>query len=259
MTGLISVITPFYAPTATHVRATYESLSSQALPDSWEWEWVIQEDGTAGAAQELLPADDRVRIGGGRPGGVALTRNLALARSRGSLIRNLDQDDILLPGALTRDVTTLATHPAVGWVTSGVLDLLPDGSTVGFDGAPEPGELAPGVVFEHWRRHDFRLPVHPTSLCIRRWLAVALGGWMAVPGSDDTGLLIAASVVSTGYFQPEVGLLYRKWDGQESAGAAHREPTEWKLRMSLIQERAESLTTLWGHCRSPGSADTCAG
>ena len=42
--------------------------------------------------------------------------------------------------------------------------------------------------------------VHPTSLCIRCPLAVALGGWMAVPSSEDTGLLIAASVLTTGWF-----------------------------------------------------------
>jgi hypothetical protein len=74
-----------------------------------------------------------------------------------------------------------------------------------------------------------------------RELLTALGGWMAVPGSDDTGLLVAASVVSTGYFVGEVGLHYRKWPGQVTAGAAHMEPVEWKLRMSLIDERAQSI------------------
>jgi hypothetical protein len=123
-----------------------------------------------------------------------------------------------------------------------VLDLLPDGGTVGVETDPPAGRLEPGVVVEYWRSHGYRLPVHPASMCIRRRLAVRLGGWMAVPGSDDTGLLIAASVVSAGYFHSEVGLLYRRWPGQGSAQAAHSEAAEWTSRMRLIDERARYLS-----------------
>jgi hypothetical protein len=101
-------------------------------------------------------------------------------------------------------------------------------------------------VLEHWRAHDFRLPVHPTTVCIRRPLAVALGGWMGVPGSDDTGLLIAASVVSTGHFTGEVGLYYRKWPGQDTAQPGHWAEAERIARMHLISERADTLGALWG-------------
>jgi hypothetical protein len=80
-----------------------------------------------------------------------------------------------------------------------------------------------------------------------RPLVTALGGWIAVPGSADTGLLVAASVVSVGYFHGEVGLLYRKWPGQVTASPDHTEPIEWQLRMHLIDERASSLSA-----RRPG-------
>jgi hypothetical protein len=139
----------------------------------------------------------------------------------------------------------MTENPDVAWTTSRVLDLLPDGSTVGFEGDPLHGRLKPGVVLDYWRAHNFRLPVHPTTICIRRPLLTALGGWMGVPGSDDTGMLIAASVLTTGFFHSEVGLLYRKHEGQESAGTGHNEPVEWNTRMSLISERADSLREMW--------------
>jgi len=126
----------------------------------------------------------------------------------------------------------------------GLLDLLEDGSTVGFNNDPPMRRLEPGYVVEHRQRHDFRLPVHRTTLCIRRELAVALGGWMEVPGSDDTGLLVAASVTSVGYFHPKVGLLYRNWASQATASTAHSESTERTLRMRLIDERAKALEHL---------------
>lgn len=242
----LSIVTAVYKPVAEHLLAAYESLRRQEMPDGWEWEWVVQEDGASGIAAEILPADDRIAFGRGRRGGVAITRNLALARCRGELVKNLDQDDVLCAGVLARDVVLLAgrSDDDVGWVTSRVLDLLPDGVTVGVETDPPEGRLEPGVVVEHWRSHGYRLPVHPASMCIRRRLAVALGGWMAVPGSDDTGLLIAASVVSAGYFHGEVGLLYRRWPGQGSAQAAHTEATEWTSRMRLIDERARYLSNM---------------
>lgn len=240
----ISVITPLYAPAADYLAEAYRSLASQEMPPGWDWEWVLQEDGATGIAKRLLPEDPRIRPGQGRRGGVAITRNLGLARAHGTLVKNLDQDDVLTPGVLARDIDVLSGDPSIQWVTSRVLDLMPDGSTVGFDSDPPAGAIPAGSVVVRWREHDYRLPVHPTTICIRRRLAVALGGWMAVPGSDDTGLLVAASTVSTGWFQSEVGLLYRKWPGQETAKSAHTEPTEWQLRMSLISERADALAEL---------------
>jgi glycosyltransferase involved in cell wall biosynthesis len=241
----LSIITPIYKPVPDQLIAAYESVAKQEMPTGWQWEWLIQEDGRTGIAREILPADDRIVFGDGRPNGVAITRNLALSRARGDLVKNLDQDDILTPGVLTRDIEVFADQ-TVGWTTSRVLDLMPDGSTVGFDNDPPAGILSGNAVVEHWRAHNYRLPVHPTTICIRRSLAVALGGWMAVPGSDDTGLLIAASVVSEGYFRDEVGLLYRKWPGQASASSEHAEPVEWNARMNLISERADRLRELWG-------------
>jgi glycosyltransferase involved in cell wall biosynthesis len=240
----LSVVTGAYEPVAEYLLAAYESLRRQEMPDGWEWEWVVQEDGVSGIAEEILPADDRIAFGQGRHGGVAIARNLALARCKSELVKNLDQDDVLCAGVLVRDVVVLAgrSDVDVGWVTSRVLDLLPDGVTVGVETDPPEGRLEPGVVVEHWRTHGYRLPVHPASMCIRRRLAVTLGGWMAVPGSDDTGLLIAASVISAGYFHGEVGLLYRRWPGQGSAQAAHTGATEWTSRMRLIDERARYLS-----------------
>ncbi|KAA8884266.1 glycosyltransferase [Nocardia colli] len=259
MDRLISVITPVYNPDPDHLKAACESVLAQRLPDGWSLEWVLQEDGDTGAAQAILGrADDRIRFHTGRRGGVALTRNLALANSRGELIKNLDADDILTPGVLIRDIETLMSGDDIAWTTSRLLDLLPDGTTVGFDNDPPHGKLLPGVVLDHWRSHNFRLPVHPTTVCIRRSLVVAIGGWMGIPGSDDTGMIIAASLLATGFFNEEVGLLYRKWPGQETAKQEHNHEGEWTARMSLINERADALQMAIANGWSTGHPETAA-
>ncbi|HET9256547.1 MAG TPA: glycosyltransferase [Pseudonocardiaceae bacterium] len=206
---IFSVITPVYDPVAEYLTAAYDSLHDQEMPPGWEWEWIAQEDGRTGVAHEILPADPRISFGTGRHAGVAITRNLGLARASGSVIKTLDQDDILTPGVLGRDIIVLRAHDDVHRAASRALDLLPDGSTV-------------------------------VSAILQR-LLTALGGWMAVPGSDDTGMLVAASILAPGYFHGDVGLLYRKYPGQATASADHNEVAERRLRMSVIRERAESI------------------
>jgi hypothetical protein len=245
MTGVLSIITPVYGPTIVHLPAAYASLLAQELPDGWAWEWLVQEDGETGDVIAELPMDNRISAGSGRHGGAGTARTLALARSHGSLIKVLDADDQLMPGALARDIDVLSRYPNIGWTTSRVLDLLDDGLTVGFDDDPSPGPLGRDVVLDYWLANDYRAPVHPATLCLRRDLVVALGGWMALPASEDTGLLLAASVISNGYFIPEPGLLYRKWAHQVTSQAAHTHPTERAARMSIIEARALVLRDTW--------------
>jgi hypothetical protein len=173
-----------------------------------------------------------------------MARTMALARARGDLVKVLDADDMLTPGALRRDIEVLAGDSGAAWTTSRVLDLLPDGSTVGFDGDPPPGPIARNAVLERWRTHDYRAQVHPATLCARRDLVSALGGWMALPSSEDTGLLMALNAVSTGWFIGECGLLYRKWPGQTTAQSEHHDDVERRARMKVIEERAEALGRL---------------
>ena len=245
MSRVISVVTAAYQPVPEYLTAAYESLRSQSLPEGWQWQWVVQEDGQTGDLADLLPDDPRISAGSGRRGGECVTRTLCLSRAEGQYVKVLDADDMLAPGTLAREIEVLSNNPDIGWTTSRVLDLLPDGSTVGFELDPPEGLLKRGAVFEHWRTHQYRAQVHPATLCIRRNLVMALGGWMALPASGDTGLLLAADAVSDGYFIAETGLFYRKWPGQATNQPPHTDTVEWPARMRIIESRAESLAELW--------------
>lgn len=249
MTRLISVITAVHAPGAHHLPDAYKSLVGQELPDGWEWQWVIQEDGETDAVVPYVPDDVRISFGQGRAGRAAMARTMALSRAGGEFVKVLDADDMLTPGALARDLDALTGRPDVGWATSRVLDLLPDGSTVGFDQDPPQGVIRRGAVVEYWAAHDHRASVHPATLFVRRDLLLALGGWMALPASEDTGLLLALDAVSRGWFTAETGLLYRKWPGQVTSQAAHVDQGERAARMAVIEARARALAALdgWRH------------
>ncbi|MFF3938629.1 glycosyltransferase family 2 protein [Streptomyces phaeofaciens] len=252
MSRQIVVVTAVHAPSARYLPEAYTSLCAQELPGGWEWHWVIQEDGTTDDVRPYVPDDVRVTFRQGRPGGPGVARTLALAHAAGEYVKVLDADDRLAPGALARDLAALEGDPEIGWTTSRVLDLLPDGTTVGFPGDPADGPLERGDVLAYWRANDFRAPVHPASLCVRRELLTALGGWMALPASEDTGLLIALDAVSRGWFSAEVGLFYRKWDGQATGQAAHTDPVERRARMAVVEARARALAAFgWHHPAAP--------
>ncbi|MEF9915690.1 glycosyltransferase [Streptomyces sp. P5-A9] len=242
---VISVVTAMHDAARPYLAAAYQSLASQDLPQGWTWEWAIQEDGPGVASKELLPepSDPRIHIGSSRKGGPAVARTMAFARSTGSLIKVLDADDELTAGALARDIAALEAHPRIGWTTSRVVDLMPDGSLLGFEGDPSPGVMPRGAVLEHWREHH-RPQVHPATLCARRHLVTLLGGWMALPASEDTGLLTALSVLSEGYFTAETGLRYRKHPAQSTAHPDHAKGAEWAARMDIIEARAAALADL---------------
>lgn len=244
MTNIVSVITPVHGPSAQYLTEAHASLAGQQMPPGWSWEWIVQEDGETGEVKPHVPADSRVSFGQGRKGRAGMARTLALSRARGDLVKVLDADDVLTPGALERDIQVLTEERGIAWTTSRVLDLLPDGSTVGFEGDPPAGPIAQGAVLERWRTHDYRAQVHPATLCARRDLVTALGGWMALPSSEDTGLLMALNAVSTGWFIQECGLLYRKWPGQSTAQNEHHHDLERRARMKVIEERAEALSKL---------------
>ncbi|MFF7644296.1 glycosyltransferase [Streptomyces canus] len=243
----ITIITAVHAPSAPFLPEAYASLCTQELPGGWEWRWVIQEDGRTDEVRPYVPDDPRVTFRQGRPGGPGVARTVALAHATGPYVKVLDADDLLTPGALARDLAALEADPALGWATSRALDRLPDGSTVGSPDDPEEGPLAPGALLAHWKAHALP-PVVPGTLFVRRELLLALGGWMALPASEDTGLLLALDAVSRGWFTAEPGLLYRKWEGQVTGQAAHVDTVELEARLAVTQARAHALAALdWSH------------
>ncbi|GAA3567183.1 glycosyltransferase family 2 protein [Streptomyces osmaniensis] len=244
----VIVVTAVHTPSARFLPEAHESLCAQELPPGWEWHWVIQEDGRTDEVRPHVPDDPRVTFRQGRPGGPGVARTLALAHTEGEYVKILDADDRLTPGTLARDLAVLEADRTVGWTTSRALDLLPDGSTAGFPGDPDDGPIEPGAVVDFWQANDFRAQVHPATLCVRRDLLLALGGWMALPASEDTGLLLALNSVSRGWFSARTGLLYRKWDGQATGQAAHVDPAERAARMAVVAARARALGSFgWRH------------
>lgn len=250
MQKIVSVVTAVDPDRADYLPETYESLRQQEMPNGWEWEWLVQCDGLDSSKQEhvksLLPTHEpRLRYEASRQGGPGIARTMTLHRAEGRLVKTLDADDRLTSGALARDIAALSQH-GVQWAASRVEDDWDGERTPHYPYDPPHGRVVSGTVYKRYRTEDYRILVHPATLCMSFALLAALGGWMALPASEDTALLLALDAVSDGFFTSEVGMVYRRWPPQMSASSEHADPDELATRRRLALLRAECLHDLIG-------------
>jgi glycosyltransferase involved in cell wall biosynthesis len=246
-TRIISVLTPALRPKADWLRRAHESLHEQDLSSHF-WEWCLQVDGTQELVEDIpesVLADPAVRVeANGLHLTTALTRNYALARSRGAYVRNLDGDDWLLPGALEAEVSVLEADPEVAYVTGEAL-IHKDG-LLQENGAPSPfpaGRLEAGAVDGLWRQGQHFGLVFNTVM-FRRSHLLAYGGWAGLTRWEDVALMMPVAAEHPTHRLGQATTVYRQHDQQ----AIRSEATE-RLRaanMSFTKERVAALRALRG-------------
>ncbi|WP_051055069.1 MULTISPECIES: glycosyltransferase [Kitasatospora] len=232
---LISVITPVHPDKHAFLSETWASVRRQALPPGWEWEWLVQQDGPDrpdGSVWDVLPRDPRIRTGSARAGGAGVARTMALARARGTLVRALDADDLLLPGALHRDVTALHRTGAA-WCVSACLDLLPDGTLRPGPWDPPDGPLELAALRQRFEAGAF--PLVGTHLTARTDLVRALGGWPAYPALEALAMVLFCAALAPGVMIAQPGGIYRKHPGMTTSEPSYHHETDFDaLRRSIL-------------------------
>ncbi|MFB6518497.1 glycosyltransferase [Streptomyces sp. NPDC056401] len=219
---LVDVVTAVHDPYAEFLPYAWRSLLQQSHA---EWNWVVQIDGPGDLALEGLhdcgaAADPRVLLAAhGTSEGPAVTRNIALGRSTAPLIQNIDADDELEPDALAALAQALTAHPGAGFAVGHARDLTAEGLLAEHALPVSAGVLPRGVLLDVWTTEEgasYRLPVHPAGAMWRRSLLLALGGWSALRGMEDTGLLMAANALTEGVLVDVPTLRYRRHPAQHS-------------------------------------------
>ncbi|WP_040695771.1 glycosyltransferase family A protein [Nocardia vinacea] len=238
----VEVVTAVHSSYARYLPAAWRSLCAQTHQD---WRWLIQVDDESPASVlaalgDCGAADDpRISLAvNGSHESPAITRNVALGRATAPLIQNLDADDELAPTALAALSAALLAHPTAGFAVGPTQDLLSSGELVEFPLPFEPGLLPRGVLVRAWSA-DHRLPVHPAGVMWRRELLLITGGWAAMRGMEDTGLLISASAIAPGVVVDTITLRYRKHRQQLSSRTIFFEGQGDQI--PLIEQRAETL------------------
>ena len=109
---MISIITPHYAGTNPYIKDSYNTLLSQTIQD---WEWVIVRN-NGGILPEDISNDRRVKVVDSDSVSIGTLKKLACKNASGSIVVELDADDLLLPEAL--EEINQAFTPGISFVYS---------------------------------------------------------------------------------------------------------------------------------------------
>lgn len=241
---LISVVTAAYAPTAAYIRDTADSIAATQLPDGWQLEWIVQEDGDTPGLRDTISRYSFARYSAnGRQYGTACTRNLALSRASGVLVQALDQDDLLLPHVFTALIPRFAEHP-IGWAIGQADDLLPDGTRRPYASPIRFGLWSASKINAWASEHEGNWPIHCATLMMRTSLLRALGGWTGQPYDDELATFAALSQMIDGYYDQELTWLYRHHPQQLHRTKEATENSAVGRRTALLRARAVSATGL---------------
>ncbi|MEU0054684.1 glycosyltransferase family A protein [Streptomyces sp. NPDC006309] len=241
MNRIISVVTPVYDGGEAYLRETYDSVRAERerLPQGWDLQWLVQEDGTTGRPIKTLPSEPWISPGMAERGGAGAARTSALPRAAGDLVRALDADDVILPGGLAREITALEDHPEAGWCVSAGVDLLPDGSTAVGPYDPPEGPLTYESLLSAYDADAF--PVLAQHLTARKSLLLAVGAWPALPAWETIATVLCCAAVSDGWMIATPGGVYRKHPGQTTAQADYSEVAGVEDLRVIVRAQAEAL------------------
>ena len=223
--SLLSLVTAVHGGRERYLADTAKSVLEQRLPVDWDLEWLIQEDSVEPELRELVAklaaGDARVRYeANGAALGPGGTRTLALHRARGELIRTLDSDDLLLPGALAIQIAPFVAHADIQWSVTQPDELMADNSRSPYVSMLPLGLVPPGSLNHHMAEYG-ACPVHCAGLMVRADVIRAFGGWMGLPAGEDVGLLAAISEIFLGWHDPAITWLYRRHPDQMTQTSSH--------------------------------------
>jgi glycosyltransferase involved in cell wall biosynthesis len=232
---IVSVLTAALPDRAELLAEAADSLAEQRLPDGWELEWILQEDGPTSRLANIPSAR---HASNGERLGIPVTRNLALSRARGQLVHVLDSDDVLLPDCLNAAIEAFEANPSIHWVVGRADDLLPGNTRLPFPPQIPPGIISPGVIGAFLEENGYP-PITCTGITLRTATVRALGGWVAAPRAEDLALVVAISELTAGYLTPDVTWLYRRHPEQITRQSA------WSVlhgeSMALVRQRIQAV------------------
>jgi glycosyltransferase involved in cell wall biosynthesis len=237
----ISVLTAVTRP--EYLDGLYRSIAAQDV----DWEWHVQLDGAA-LGWQPSPAvpwanDERVNLRRNpRTLGSGVTRNQALMHAIGESVICVDDDDLLVPGALTQLSTALAKHRecfgawgATRSFTNDPSDSEPFKQWIG------PGVIAAGTVLDAFESNG-HFPVHVGAMLWRRSHLLGVGGYAALPRSIDTNPFLACESLFPHYYVDQPVYLYRQHAQQMTRDEDYQASRTLVHRLNF--ERARALQRL---------------
>jgi glycosyltransferase involved in cell wall biosynthesis len=203
----VSVVMPVYNGQA-FLREAIGSVLAQTHRD---FELLAVDDGSTDDSpailREVAAADSRLRVIRQENGGGARARNRALAEARAEWIVNLDQDDIMLPNRIERQLAFIAAQPDVKVTACRAYYINAAGKIFGQTKC-EP--ITSREAFERYLASGEAIGIVHPGAALHRPTILALGGYRpAFEGAEDIDLWNRVAELGPVLQQDEVLMKYR--------------------------------------------------
>lgn len=223
----VCVVIPAYNG-ALFIGEALESLLNQSRPAD---QIIVVNDGSTDETAEILRGyADKIQIINQPNTGVAAARNRGLAAAEGDLVAFLDQDDLLLPDKLQRQVDCLAQHPGAGMLHSGWRLVDAAGRKLS---DVEPWHDLPVLDSAGWIR---RMPVLFSAMLFRRDWLLRVGGlserFRQVCDVELIQRLVLAGCESV--WLPQITVLYRQHEANDSRNTLVQAAECWAVQDELF-------------------------
>lgn len=230
----VSVLTALASRPQNRLEEIHRSLVSSRAG----WEWLLQIDGDRVAdVPDAVRADERVRIEvNGQQLGIAVSRNRALARAAGSLLLNADSDDVPVPGALDQ-IALAFDDPSVGLAFGDWVEHWPDGRVWRPEARFAPGRQEPGAIGSIWAAERW-VPMHLAGAMWRADAVRAAGGWTALVGGSDIGLMLGVDARWASHYTATPTFTYHHHQHQTTAAARWHDLFDHDLQFLAARARA---------------------
>jgi len=228
----VSVITCHVPGREEMIYEAYQSLLNQTEQN---WEWLIEADDADSI--DYLKKDQRVFIRNNNPLiNVPTKRNRALLKARGEYIACLDDDDTLPTNSLQSRADALDENKEAALSFGVVTNSAEKDSLRPID----YGLVDQEVIYNNWLEVKSRggsgvFPA-PAGVMWRKGVLWEMGGWLALPRSEDTALLMRASIKYKAYFVKD-----QTYHIREHKGRMTRDP-KWKNEAwQWVEETTEAF------------------
>lgn len=202
-TDLVSII----IPTRNRVEYLKQALDSVYAQDYADFEVIVVDDGSTDTTSELVQQyDKRLHYYHQYHQGVAAARNYGIRHAKGRWVAFLDDDDLFLPGKLSKNMAYLRSHPDIIWLCSGF-------QLVDAQAQPLPRE--PIVPPAEITLHEIAMFsfLHTSSVVVSASVLREVGGFPeGVKVSEDYHVWAKLLAQGKGGAMPEVLTYFRQHD-----------------------------------------------
>ena len=186
------------------------------------FEIIVVADGCPSDLVDLEERDDRIHVVRQEKMGVSVARNLGVMHSRADLVAFLDDDDVMLPERLERQVDAMGSHPEAALCYSG---------TETIDGSGNLLRTAREESFDYLRLLERPGGILMSSVLVRRRIINIVGGFdPLLPVGADLDFLLKVIRLYTAIFLPDVLVKYRRHDTNASGNPSDADPVLRILR-----------------------------